>query len=395
MTEQSSGQNGVEYDERLWNRGDVVLRFPDERSVGEIQIVAVGNEDDDITLTDARGEVTVPAGHMASLEMPDGTSAGDLAFLDALPEDALAGFAASGVSAKGLTRLSHQKELFQVVLEEPAGDDTALARLADLPELEILGIEDDTSPGRWFERFAGTGLMNLEVSRRATDLDALAGIGSIDGLYSLRLLSDELNAEGLESFGSLDGLESLTIWTDTQLEPSHFGFITQLPELEVLEVKSADGGDLLGAEQLLGLIRSLPDVEINGLWYPAEKLPSLTARDIAHVGDQNVVAIDDADDFDRLLARAGERPVLAYFTAKWCGPCKQFGPIVERFAADNAERLSTARIDIDVAPELAERYEIQGVPTVLVIRSREVIAGHGGSLPRRDLDHFIKHALEH
>ncbi|MEV5575679.1 thioredoxin family protein [Spirillospora sp. NPDC052269] len=394
MTEQSSGQNG-EYDERLWNRGDVVLRFPDDRSVGEVQIVAVGTEDDDITLVDARGEVTVPAGHMASLEMPDGAPAGDLAFLDDLPEDALAGFAATGVMAAGLNRLARQKELFQVVLEEPAGDDAALGRLADLPELEILGIEDDTSPGHWFGRFAGTGLMNLEVSRRNTDLEALAGIGSIDGLYSLRLLSDELIADGLDSLGSLDGLESLTVWTDTPLEPSHFMFITRLPELEILEVKSSEGGDLLRPDHLLDLIRTLPDVEINGLWYPAEKLPSLTPQDIAHVGDQNVVAIDDADDFDRLVARAGEKPVLAYFTAKWCGPCKQFGPIVERFAADNAERISTARIDIDAAPELAERYEIQGVPTVLVIRSGEVVAGHGGSLPRRDLDHFIKHALEH
>lgn len=391
--EGGGGADGVEYDERLWDRGDVVLRFPADRSVGEIQIVAVGNEDDDITLTDARGEVTIPAGHMASLEMPDGTPAGDLAFLDDLPEDALAGFAATGVSAAGLKRLAKQKELFQVVLEEPSDDDEALARLADLPELEILGIEDDTSDGRWFGRFAGTGLMNLEVARRRTDQEALAGIGSIDALYSLRLLSDELDPNGLDAFGSLDGLESVTIWTDSPLEPSDFGFAGELPDLEILEVKSADGGDLLAPEHLLDLIRTLPDVEINGLWYPAEKLPSLTARDLAHVGDQNVVAIDDADDFDRLVARAGEKPVLAYFTAKWCGPCKQFGPIVERFAADNAERLTTARIDIDAAPELAERYEIQGVPTVLVIRKGEVVAGHGGSLPRRDLDHFIKHAL--
>ncbi|MEV4254280.1 thioredoxin family protein [Spirillospora sp. NPDC049652] len=389
MTEQT------EYDERLWNRGDVVLRFPADRSVGEIQIVAVGNEDDDIQLLDARGEVTVPAGHMASLEIPDGTTAGDLAFLDDLPEDALAGFAASGVSSEGLERLARQKELFQVVLEEPAGDDIALSRLADLPELEILGVEDDTSPGRWFARFAGSGLMNLEVSRRHTDQEALAGIGTIEGLYSLRLLSADLEADGLDAFGTLDGLESLTIWTDTPLEPSHFLFATRLPDLEVLEVKASDGSDLLSAEPLLDLIRTLPDVEINGLWYPAEKLPSLTPGDIAHVGDQNVVAIENADDFDRLVARAGEKPVLAYFTAKWCGPCKQFGPIVERFAADNADRVTTTRIDIDAAPELADRYEIQGVPTVLVIRSGEVIAGHGGSLPRRDLNHFLHHALDH
>ncbi|MFC4911048.1 thioredoxin family protein [Actinomadura gamaensis] len=389
MTEQSSDP----YDERLWNRGDVVLRFPGDRSVGEIQIVAVGDEDDDVELREARGEVTVPAGHMASLEMPDDTPAGDLDFLDGLPEHALAGFAASGVSAAGLGRLARQKELFQVVLEEPAPDDHALARLSDLTELEILGVEDDRSPGRWFERFAGTGLMNLEVTRQRTGAEALAGIGSIDGLYSLRLITDELDADGLRAFGALDGLESLTIWTDTPLGPSHLTFATEMPELEVLEVKSVDGADLLSPEQTLDVLRMLPDVELNGLWFTAEKLPTLTPQDIAHAGDRDVVAIEDPDAFDHLVARSGDRPVLAYFTAKWCGPCKQFGPLVERFATDNADKVATARIDIDAAPELAERYEILGVPTLLVIRRGEIVASHGGSLPRRDLDHFVRHAL--
>ncbi|MCP2336808.1 thioredoxin family protein [Actinomadura rupiterrae] len=389
-----SEQSNSEYDERLWNRGDVVLRFPADRSVGEVQIVAVGDEDEDVEIRDARGEVTVPAGHMVSLEMPDDSPAGDLAFLDDLPADALAGFAASGVNAAGLARLAKQKELFQVVLEEPEPDDHALAGLAGLSELEILGIEDDRSPGTWFERFGGSGLMNLEVSRPRTDTDALGGIGAIDALYSLRLLSDELDGVGLEALGALDGLESLTIWTDSTLEPSHFTFAADMPELDVLEVKSADGGDLLMPDQMLELLRMLPDVEINGLWYTAEKLPSLTARDIAHVGDQDVIAIENVDDFDRLVARAGDTAVLAYFTAKWCGPCKQFGPIVERFAADNADRVMTARIDIDAAPELAERYEIQGVPTLLVIVQGEVVADHGGSLPRRDLEHFVKNALD-
>ena len=71
--------------------------------------------------------------------------------------------------------------------------------------------------------------------------------------------------------------------------------------------------------------------------------------------------------FDQQLGQSS-LPVLVDFYAPWCGPCRMLTPLLERLAEHYAGRILFAKVNIDESPELTERYEITGVPTMLLFR---------------------------
>lgn len=77
-------------------------------------------------------------------------------------------------------------------------------------------------------------------------------------------------------------------------------------------------------------------------------------------------------------------PVLVDFSAKWCGPCKALTPILE--SLDNEiEDMDFYKVDIDENPELAQQFNVRGVPTLLVFKNGEPIATHVGMAPKNAL----------
>ncbi len=67
-----------------------------------------------------------------------------------------------------------------------------------------------------------------------------------------------------------------------------------------------------------------------------------------------------------------EKPVLVDFFAQWCGPCKMQGPIVDELAEEMKEKAVIGKLDIEVAEEIAIKYGVMSVPTMLIIRNGEV-----------------------
>lgn len=82
---------------------------------------------------------------------------------------------------------------------------------------------------------------------------------------------------------------------------------------------------------------------------------------------------------DELIA-AGEKPVIIDLYATWCGPCKMLAPIFERVAAANSDTVDFAKVDIDAVPEMADRFGIQHVPTIIAIKNGEIVHQSDGMM---------------
>ena len=64
-----------------------------------------------------------------------------------------------------------------------------------------------------------------------------------------------------------------------------------------------------------------------------------------------------------------ETPVLVDFYAEWCGPCKTQSPILDELASELGEKVKIIKIDVDQNPEIASRYQIQSVPTLMIFKN--------------------------
>lgn len=95
--------------------------------------------------------------------------------------------------------------------------------------------------------------------------------------------------------------------------------------------------------------------------------------------------IQNTEEFDALLK--GEKPVLVDFFATWCGPCKMFAPTFDEFAADH-EEIECVKVDVDQCGELAKRYGIMSIPTIILIKSGEPQKKNVGTLDLEELEDF-------
>jgi thioredoxin 1 len=81
------------------------------------------------------------------------------------------------------------------------------------------------------------------------------------------------------------------------------------------------------------------------------------------------------------------------FSAAWCGPCKVIAPHVAALADQYAGKLVAVTVDIDTCTPVAEQYDVQAVPTLLLFKDGQVVGQLVGALPRAKLDAFVQKVL--
>ncbi|HEX4025835.1 MAG TPA: thioredoxin [Steroidobacteraceae bacterium] len=83
------------------------------------------------------------------------------------------------------------------------------------------------------------------------------------------------------------------------------------------------------------------------------------------------------------------KPVLVDYWAEWCGPCRMIGPILDASAAQYADRLTIAKLNVDESPATAARYRVRSIPTLMLFKDGQPVATHVGSLSQGQLQAFI------
>ena len=90
-----------------------------------------------------------------------------------------------------------------------------------------------------------------------------------------------------------------------------------------------------------------------------------------------------SDDTFRADVLEADKPVLVDFWADWCPPCRQFAPILDEIAGENAEKIDVRKLDVDANPQTTAAYNVVSIPTINVYSGGELVKSIVGSRPKK------------
>lgn len=104
---------------------------------------------------------------------------------------------------------------------------------------------------------------------------------------------------------------------------------------------------------------------------------------ITHVTDAN---------FEEEVLKA-DKPVLVDFWAAWCGPCKMIAPILDELAESLGDKIKITKLDVDANQEVPGKFNIRGIPTLIIFKNGEPDSTKVGALSKQQLVDFIESAV--
>jgi thioredoxin 1 len=102
----------------------------------------------------------------------------------------------------------------------------------------------------------------------------------------------------------------------------------------------------------------------------------------------NVLVIKDSE-FE-VEVQKSDKPVLVYFWATWCGPCKLVAPSVEKMAAHYSDRLKVIKMEVDKNPESVKICKVEGVPALRIFKNGQIVASHEGAITKDKLAEWLE-----
>lgn len=91
--------------------------------------------------------------------------------------------------------------------------------------------------------------------------------------------------------------------------------------------------------------------------------------------------------FDEIVN--GDMPVMIDFWAEWCGPCRMVGPIVEEMAQEYEGKAIIGKVNVDNEQELAAKFGVRSIPTILFVKGGEVVEKSVGAVPKAQLEDLL------
>ncbi len=105
------------------------------------------------------------------------------------------------------------------------------------------------------------------------------------------------------------------------------------------------------------------------------------------MANENVLVVTNSNFEGEVLK--SDKPVMVDFWAPWCGPCKTIGPVIDEIANEYNGRAVVGKINIDDEGELARKYRVMSIPTLLFFKNGEVVERLIGARPKSDLTKIL------
>ncbi|MGE4357006.1 MAG: thioredoxin [Candidatus Omnitrophota bacterium] len=101
----------------------------------------------------------------------------------------------------------------------------------------------------------------------------------------------------------------------------------------------------------------------------------------------------DAKDFQKEVLES-DLPVFVDFWAEWCGPCRIVGPVIDSLVEEYKEKVKFVKVNVDSNSEIAGRYGIMSIPTMLIFKKGKIVAQTVGAQNRAQLKDFLEESLK-